>query len=358
MKILYGVQGTGNGHITRSRVMAERFSHIPDVEIDWLFSGRPDDRYFDMSEFGTYDTRPGITFTTSGGCINSVATVINNRYLKFLNDVLNVRAKDYDLVVTDFEPITAWAAKLRGIPTLTLGHQPSFNYAGTPHHVAHWNWRARTVFRWFAPADVHVGMHWSRFDDRILPPIIDNHTMSDQITNRKIVVYLPFDDLPDIMSAVGPIWDWDFHIYHPDVPSMESAGNKHLRRPSLQSFHNDVRTAQGVICGSGFELISECLTMGQRVLTKPVAGQDEQIANVRALQLLNFADIMPELNTHTICEWIRSDTPGAQIHYPDVATALANWIADGHWGQESLIRLSQSLWHQTRIIRSRQVLTR
>ena len=37
MKILYGVQGTGQGHISRARAMADAFRNL-DVEIDWLFS--------------------------------------------------------------------------------------------------------------------------------------------------------------------------------------------------------------------------------------------------------------------------------------------------------------------------------
>jgi UDP:flavonoid glycosyltransferase YjiC (YdhE family) len=37
MKILYGVQGTGNGHISRARLMADAFSRRNDVEVDYLF---------------------------------------------------------------------------------------------------------------------------------------------------------------------------------------------------------------------------------------------------------------------------------------------------------------------------------
>ena len=39
MKILYGVQGTGNGHIARARAMSHAFKEH-DVEVDFLFSGR------------------------------------------------------------------------------------------------------------------------------------------------------------------------------------------------------------------------------------------------------------------------------------------------------------------------------
>jgi UDP:flavonoid glycosyltransferase YjiC (YdhE family) len=35
MKILYGVQGTGNGHITRARIMAKAFADAG-VQVDWV----------------------------------------------------------------------------------------------------------------------------------------------------------------------------------------------------------------------------------------------------------------------------------------------------------------------------------
>ena len=53
MRILYGVQATGQGHISRARAMAEAFEPLG-VEVCWLFSGRPRGRLFDMEPFGHY----------------------------------------------------------------------------------------------------------------------------------------------------------------------------------------------------------------------------------------------------------------------------------------------------------------
>jgi len=46
-KILYGVQGTGQGHISRARGVAEALKDY-DVDVTWLFSGRPKEKFFDM----------------------------------------------------------------------------------------------------------------------------------------------------------------------------------------------------------------------------------------------------------------------------------------------------------------------
>ncbi len=39
MNILYGIQGTGNGHVSRSRVMAKHFAERG-ANVTYLFSGR------------------------------------------------------------------------------------------------------------------------------------------------------------------------------------------------------------------------------------------------------------------------------------------------------------------------------
>ena len=59
MRILYGVQGTGNGHISRCRSVAEALAR-KGVEVDYLLSGRPANGYFDMQAFGHYRAVPAV----------------------------------------------------------------------------------------------------------------------------------------------------------------------------------------------------------------------------------------------------------------------------------------------------------
>ena len=50
MKIFYGVQGTGNGHITRARVMAKEL-YSAGIDVTFQFTGRLANKYFDMEIF-------------------------------------------------------------------------------------------------------------------------------------------------------------------------------------------------------------------------------------------------------------------------------------------------------------------
>lgn len=50
MRILYGVQGTGNGHLSRARVMAKALVEH-NIQVDFLFPGRKPEDFFDMECF-------------------------------------------------------------------------------------------------------------------------------------------------------------------------------------------------------------------------------------------------------------------------------------------------------------------
>lgn len=126
MKILYGIQGTGNGHTTRARHMAKALDKHPDIQVDYLFSGRSANTYFDMHDFTPYKTRQGFTFVSNGGQIRHIKTLLNNNMFRFFKDVSNLQVSDYDLLVNDFEPVTAWTAKKEGIPSLSISHQAAF----------------------------------------------------------------------------------------------------------------------------------------------------------------------------------------------------------------------------------------
>ncbi len=128
MKIFYGVQGTGNGHIARARAMCRALKNNG-IEADFLFSGRDKEKYFSMEEFGSYQTRRGLTFATHNGKVSYLKTCLNNSILHFSREVKELDLRGYDLVLNDFEPVSAWAAKRQGIPSISISHQNAFRYS-------------------------------------------------------------------------------------------------------------------------------------------------------------------------------------------------------------------------------------
>ena len=168
MKIFYGVQGTGNGHITRARVMAEELRSA-NFDVTYQFSGRPADKYFDMEIFNGYQVKEGLTFNTTKGNVSYLKTAIQASPIRFIRDISSLDLSPYDLVISDFEPVTAWAAKKQKKQVVGIGHQYAFCH-DIPRKGS--DPIANQVMKYFAPADIGVGLHWHHFGQTILPPII------------------------------------------------------------------------------------------------------------------------------------------------------------------------------------------
>ena len=98
MRILYGVQATGQGHISRARALAEAFEHHPEVDVTWLFSGRARDKLFDMEPFGNFQHRRGLTFVTEAGRLRYRKTAFSNNLFRFFQDVRRLQLDAYDLI--------------------------------------------------------------------------------------------------------------------------------------------------------------------------------------------------------------------------------------------------------------------
>jgi uncharacterized protein (TIGR00661 family) len=345
MKILYGVQGTGNGHISRARVMAKHFEQ-KGIDVDYLFSGRQKKDYFDMEQFGHVSTpkyKQGLTFKVNSGKIDQFSTFRHLHFREFWRDAKNLDLHGYDLVISDFEPISAWAAKWQKVPSLGIGHQYAFLW-DIP--LAGHNFFTHNIMRYFAPVTHPVGLHWHHFNQPILPPIIDTSLVTSPTTTRKILVYLPFEEQSVLRDMLGKIPDTEFYLYGQTGMNIDE-GNIHIRKPSLLGFKQDLKEAGAVISNAGFELVSECIHLGKSMLIKPLSGQMEQKSNAKALHELGLASVMHQLEQKVIEQWLTLEEQMPNNPIPDVADKLTDWIIDGKWRKpDNLIELSNALWQQ------------
>ncbi|MFW7525128.1 MJ1255/VC2487 family glycosyltransferase [Vibrio ostreicida] len=336
MKILYGVQGTGNGHIARARSMSIALKKR-DVDVEFLFSGRPQDKYFSMEEFGHYHTRRGLTFITEQGKVNYRKTCVRNNLFSFYLEVKQLDLSGYDLIINDFEPVSAWAAKQQGKASISISHQNAFRYS-VPLKGA--GWFDKKIIEYFAPAEHHIGLHWYHFDQPILPPIV--HTQKEEVEGDDIVlVYLPFESLEDISDLLLRFSQQRFVCYHPNNIEEEIIDNVHYLPLSFDGFQYHLHRCNGVIANGGFELPSEALTLGKKLLLKPLSGQFEQMSNVATLEELGLASCMEILDASIVRSWL-DEAQAESVHYPDVAQAIVEWLIKGDWDNKQ--QLTRHLW--------------
>ena len=102
MKILYAVQGTGNGHITRAMEIIPYLQKKGEVDI--LVSGIQSDielpfkvKYKFKGMSFIFGKKGGVDFWQTFKKLNS---------LKLLKEIKNLDLKPYDLIISDFEPIS------------------------------------------------------------------------------------------------------------------------------------------------------------------------------------------------------------------------------------------------------------
>jgi len=341
MKILYGIQATGNGHICRSREVIgnlKRLGH--DVRV--LFSGKIPGLIHEKEVFEPYTVRRGLSFVTRKGRLKYLKTAAQLRFIKFLQDIRSYDAAGLDVVITDFEPISARIAKSNGIPSIGIGHQYAFMYdipmtGGNPLGLF--------ILRNFAPADYMVGLHWHHFNQPILPPIVPDHFVKNRSAAEKnILVYLPVEELDEVGNTLRDIGTHNFKIYHGSCYKAEDMGNLHYRPYSRDGFLQDLGECGGVICNAGFELPSEALFLGKRILVKPLGGQIEQESNALTLEQLGLATVLAKLNVNQVREWLKlsGESEAKRINYPNVAQLIAAWVDSRRWDDVS--GLVRSVW--------------
>lgn len=343
MKIIFGVQGTGNGHISRSRELVRKLKEDGhDVQV--IISGRKEEELREIEVFAPYRVLKGFTLVTKRGRMNYIETMVQLDFMSLWADVLTLDTSGVDLVITDFEPVTSMAARIKGIVSVGFGHQYAFPF-DIP--VARGNPLERFTLLNFAPARYNAGLHWSHFDQPIFPPVIPEtlyQTARLVEDPQKILVYLPFEEIEDIEVFLRPFDGYRFYIYG-KVAVDHDDGHLLFRSYSREGFLHDLMECSGVVCNAGFELPGEALHIGKKLLLRPLDGQIEQESNALAMELLDYGMSMHQLDEEILREWL-SRPSGKALNYSRTVDYIAEWIASGRWDELRLF--TDAAWNDHR----------
>jgi uncharacterized protein (TIGR00661 family) len=307
--------------------------------VDVVFSGRHPDKLWDVEVFEPFRAFRGLTFITDRGRINYLKTALQLDFGCFISNITQLTPRDYDLVVTDFEPVSAWFAKRHKIESVGLGHQYVFKY-NIP--IPKPDLLGLSIARNFAPADHPLGIHWYHFNQPIIPPILPEMEPADEIEEDRIVVYLPFEERKDIINFFKRFPEYRFR-YYTSIDRFRNFKNIDLCPLSRENFLNELKTCYGVVCNSGFQLTSEVIHLGKKLLVKPVNNQVEQESNALVLKQLGLGDYMKTLDEDAFNAWI-DEPPCEPVRYPNVARNLAEWLSRGNWSEVDA--LVDELWSE------------
>jgi uncharacterized protein (TIGR00661 family) len=280
VKILYGIQGTGHGHISRAREILPLLAEKADVDV--LISGYN----CRMNLDGVKVTHKcGISLAyDSNGSVSYVKTALSIKPVTFLQDVLTLRVEDYDLVISDFEPVTAWASINKRTPSVALSHQAAFLSDKSPRPKQHSGF-AEQILKNFAPCNQAIGFHFQRYDTFILPPVIRREVLNaESETGEHITVYLPSFHHEKLVDLFSKIPDTKWHIFSPICSESYNVRNVTVNPVGNLPFLKSMKSGMGVITGGGFETCAEAMFLGKKLMVMPIRNQYEQLCNAAALK--------------------------------------------------------------------------
>lgn len=246
MKILYAIQGTGNGHLSRARSIIPELSKFGAVDV--LVSGVQVELTLDHPVKYRYQGL-GFIFGKKGG-IDLVATYRKAKLKRFRREIQSLPVMDYDIVISDFEPVSAWACLQRGVPCYGLSHQAAVLSPHAPRPKKGDSVGA-AFLKYYAPVTRAYGFHFKPYDDGIFTPVIREgvRRLKPQ-PGTHYTVYLPAYSDKRIIEALLHFPETQWEVFSKKATGIHEHQNIIVRPLHDNLFLQSMATARGVLCGS------------------------------------------------------------------------------------------------------------
>lgn len=316
-KIIYGVAGEGFGHSSRSHLIGQR---LIDAGNDVMFVGSQKSLVYLKQYFGPRVREIfGLSYAFTGGCIDKSETLkINLLKLPEGNRQNDELFKKHfepfapDLVISDFEPFSAWWAWRNRVPFVSIDHEHVLTLCDLEHPAKSWFSRltAELVTEChYIGAVAYIIINFFeaplRVDSAVLaPPVVRPVVRSlDAEQGEHILLYSTTgtqqEQLQEVLSKLN---DRKFVIY--GFNNKTEYKNCIFKKRSTEGFLNDLVSACGVIASAGFSLISECMYLKKKMLLLPLTGQYEQMINAHYVQKLGLGTWSKALDEKALTQFL------------------------------------------------------
>lgn len=274
------------------------------AEVDFLISGHSAELKFPFDFKYRYH---GIYFIFGKkGGVNYLESIKSQRPFTFIKDVRSCPVGNYDAVVNDFEPVSAWSAFFKKTKCIAVSHQASFYSEKVPRHKQR-NKLVEWGMKKFAPFNHCVGTHYKAYDNNIFLPIIRKELLEATVTEgQHITVYLPAFSDEILIEQFRRLPEETWKIYSKKTGKAYSVDNVQVFPVNRTAYSRDLLSAKAVVIGSGFQGTSEALYLRKKLLTIPMFDQYEQLCNAAALEELGVRVVnrIDDNFQHTIRDWL------------------------------------------------------
>ncbi len=323
MKILYAIQGTGNGHLSRARDI------IPILqkkgELDILVSGIQAD--VELPYPVKYKFR-GLSFIFGKkGGIDLVKTYQKSNLKQLYKEIKSLPIEEYDLVINDFEPVCAWACKMKHKKCIGLSHQAAVINKKSPKPKKK-DMIGKAVLHNYAPVSEAYGFHFGAYDKNIFTPVIRSQVRQAKVLDKgHYTVYLPAYSDKRIIKVLGEISDVEWQVFSKYSKKEYVEKNIHIRPVTNDDFIESLIACTGILCGAGFETPAEALFLKKKLMAIPMKGQYEQHCNAAALKTMGVPIIKSLKKKHLekIKNWV-GNKQLILVNYPNSTERIINMV--------------------------------
>lgn len=333
LKILYAVQGTGNGHITRAIEIIPFLKEKGEVDI--LVSGI-------QSDIGLpYDIKYKLTgmsfiFGKQGGVdIWKTYRKLNSRQL--LKDINAIPIREYDIIISDFEPISCWAAMKAKKDCIGLSNQVATLHPMAPK-PKHNDIIGKFILHNYAPTTYNYGFHFKRLGENIFTPIIRSEVREVKVTNKgHYTVYLPAYDDKRIIKNLEIYNRVTWQVFSKHNKEKRTYDNITVMPIDKDLFLESMASSAGVLCNAGFGTVSEALFLKKKLMVIPMKKQVEQHYNAEMLKEMGVPVMKSLKRKHIpkLTRWLNNKEI-VIVDYPDDTQKIVDAIFENHAGKKHL----------------------
>ena len=315
MKILYGLAGEGFGHSSRAREIIP-YLQKKGHEVKVLTYGQAlkvlkKDGFDVFKVYGMHlifdKNKLNYKETLKEGLTNFLSNA------KKAKKIYSLMKENFDLCITDMEPLVSMLSKWYSLPLLSIDNQHRLVNLKLkiPEKYQQDYLLAKHITNLFASrADYYIITNFGKAivkkeykkNTFLVPPIVRKSIRElKRQKNNFILVYLTKKNY-EITNILKQI-DEHFVVYGFDIEKKEKNLVFHK---TGDNFLNDLSKCKAIIATSGFTLISESLYLKKPYFAIPLKGQFVQVFNALILKDSGFGDYSEDVSKEELVLFLKN----------------------------------------------------
>ncbi len=309
-RILYGISGIGNGHSNREMPIIEElakdcqimiFAHYDSLRVMTnRFGNNPNVTIVPVGLTFIVGSPTGLNFeATAKSAMNQNIKPFKTSF-EALDKVITKWGKA-DLVITDYEPISAQYAYAYDVPLVTIDQQSKFLYGDLPSKLGGFTYtdEVARLSMFFPKVSKRIACSFFKVSPRegaaevmLVPPTIKQSIIDlaekRKVEGNKVNILLYVSPVKEFTQTPREIVDClkqnDKAIFHLFVPKSDFEEYNKLRSENINIYpHGDpnflkvMAIANGIISSAGHSLLSEAMFLSIPVYAIPVEPYEQHL---------------------------------------------------------------------------------